>query len=94
MFPAYGLHQKKIFYPSHRPLKFSTRLNMPSLEEIKALMAEQERRASELRDLFLATQQAEEERARKEEEERVRREAEEKARREKEEEEKRLAEDT
>ena len=56
---------------------------MPSLEEIKALMAEQERRASELRDLFLATQQAEEERARKEEEERVRREAEEKARREK-----------
>ena len=66
---------------------------MPSLSEIKALMEEQERRASELRDLFLATQQAEEERARKEEEERVRREAEEKARREKEEEEKRLAEE-
>ena len=43
--------------------------------------------------MFLATQQAEEERARKEEEERVRREAEEKARREKEEEEKRLAEE-
>ena len=62
---------------------------MPSLEEIKALMAEQERRASELRALFLA----EEERARKEEEERVRKEAEEKVRREKEEEEKRLAEE-
>ena len=66
---------------------------MPSLAEIKALMEEQERRASELRDLFLATQQAEEERVRKEEEERVRKEAEEKARREKEAEEKRLAEE-
>ena len=64
---------------------------MPSLAEIKALMEEQERRATELRDLFLATQQAEEERARKEEEERVWREVEEKAR--KEAEEKRLAEE-
>ena len=44
---------------------------MPSLEEIKALMAEQEHRAAELRDLFLATQQAEEERVWREAEEKA-----------------------
>ena len=64
---------------------------MPSLAELKALMAEQERQAAELRELFLKTQQEEEERLKKEEEERIRREAEEKQR--KEAEEKRLAEE-
>ena len=64
---------------------------MPSLAELKALMAEQERQAAELRELFLKTQQEEEERLKKEEEERIRRETEERQR--KEAEEKRLAEE-
>ena len=64
---------------------------MPSLAELKALMAEQERQAAELRELFLKTQQEEEERIRKEEEECIRRETEERQR--KEAEEKRLAEE-
>ena len=64
---------------------------MPSLAELKALMAEQECQAAELWELFLKTQQEEEERLRKEEEERIRRETEEKQR--KEAEEKRLAEE-
>ena len=64
---------------------------MPSLAKLKALMAEQERQAAELRELFLKTQQEEEERLKKEEEERIRRETEERQR--KEAEEKRLAEE-
>ena len=64
---------------------------MPSLAELKALMAEQESQAAELRELFLKTQQEEEERLQKEEEERIWRETEEKQR--KEAEEKRLAEE-